>query len=61
MLTDNELDNYDEENIAAIRERWAGEDSIERKVCTLVQSNKKCDVDITKESRRLCAEALLKW
>jgi len=57
----DESSNYDKTNIAAIREKWAKAGSVEHKVRTLVQSNTSCEVEITKEGRRLCAEALLKW
>ena len=56
----DELDNFDEANIAAIREKWEKEDSVKQEVYTLVEKNMACDVEITAESRRLCAEALLK-
>jgi len=59
MMVD-ELNNYDEANIAALREKWAKENSVKHEVCTLVETNMACDVEITKESMRLCAEALLK-
>ena len=57
------FDNFDEANIANIRKKWAEEKkngTIKRQVYTLIQSNAPCDVEITEESRRLCAEALLK-
>jgi hypothetical protein len=63
MANGNILDNFDEANIAAIRKKWDEQKSngtIKRRVYTMVQSNSPCDVEITDESRRLCAEALLK-
>jgi hypothetical protein len=58
MLVD-ELNNYDEANIAAIREKWANEDSVKDEVYTMVETNTACDVEITEESMRLCAKALI--
>jgi hypothetical protein len=59
MLVD-ELDNFDEVNIAAVKEKWAKENSVKHEICTLIETNMACDVEITEESMRLCAEALLK-
>jgi hypothetical protein len=56
----DELNNYDEANIEAIREKWAKEGSVKHEVYTLVETNMACDVEITKESMRLCAEDQLK-
>jgi len=55
----NEMENYDEANIAAIREEWAKEDSIESTTYTMVQSNTLCKVDVTAEGMLACAEALI--
>jgi len=58
------MDNYDEANIADIEKAWEKEKSKskakKRKVYTMIQSNAPCKVEITEESRRLCAKALLK-
>ena len=62
MANVNGLDNFDEANIADIRKAWAEEEkngTIQHKVYTMVQANAPCEVVITEESRRLCAEALL--
>jgi hypothetical protein len=56
----DELNNFDEANIAAIKEKWVKEGSVKHEVCTMVETNMPCDVEITEESMRLCAEALLK-
>ena len=58
-MTADKFNNYDEANIAAIKEKWAKEGSIKRKVFTMVQSNTSCEVNITDEGMQLCAEALL--
>jgi hypothetical protein len=63
MANGNRFDNFDEANIADVRKRWDEEEKngpIKRQVYTMVQSNAPCEVKITEESRRLCAEALLK-
>jgi predicted transcriptional regulator len=63
MTNDKVFDNFDEANIADIRKKWDEEKkngTIKRQVYTMVQSNAPCEVEITEESRRLCAEALLK-
>ena len=55
----DELDNFDEASIDAIRKMWASEDSVKDEVYTMVESNTACDVEITEESMWLCAKALI--
>jgi hypothetical protein len=55
---------YDEANISAIRNAWATERKnptvTTNKAYTMVQANAPCEVEITLESRKACAEALLR-
>jgi hypothetical protein len=55
--------SFDEANIANIRKLRAEKRAngpVSRKVFTMVQKNTSCEIEITKESRRACAEALLR-
>jgi len=54
---------YDEQNIDEVRVALAEEIAsglVLRKTYTMVQTNEPCEVEITEESRALCAEALLR-
>jgi len=52
-------DNYDEANIADIREKWAKEPIKKQAYRFTPRPIAPSEVKITKESRRLCAIALL--
>ena len=56
--------NYDAANIAGIRNAWKARKAsgaMPSQAYTLVQTNAPCEVEITEESRKACAEALLSW
>lgn len=55
--------NFDEDNLGYVRstleqEKVSG--PVIKRAFTLVQNNSSCDVNVTEESRRVCANALLK-
>jgi len=56
------VSDYDEAQIAALRERWNSVDSV-RETAVIVKyplEASPCDVEISQESMRLCAEALMR-
>ena len=56
-------DNFDEQNIDAIKRRFyqdRASGSVPRSVFTMLQSNTSHPANISAESRRKCAEALLR-
>jgi hypothetical protein len=58
------MDDYDDANITAIRNAWDAEkknpSASPRQAYTMVQANAACKVEVTRESRKACVEALLR-
>lgn len=63
MANGDLMENFNEANIEEIRsviERERTHGPVIEKAYTMVQVNSACDVEVTKESRRICADALLR-
>lgn len=60
---ENHMENFGDTNVEDILKRIENEKTrkVKSKIYTMVQINAPCRVDITEESRELCAEILFKF